>query len=87
MGSECKKCMYVCNTFGYSPNQLVFGRNLNLPSVLTAVLPALRGATCSELIANHLNVLHSARKAFIQSESDEKLSRAIHHQKRTAISK
>ncbi|XP_057312342.1 uncharacterized protein LOC130653859 [Hydractinia symbiolongicarpus] len=64
------------NNRGFSLNQLVFGRNPNLPSVLTAkpsVLtakpPVLRTVTPSQLIANHLNALHVARKAFIESES------------------
>ena len=70
------------NNFGYSPNQLVFGRNPNLPSVLTAKPPALRTVTPSELIAEHLNALHAARRAFIQSESSNKLKTALQRQTR-----
>ena len=36
----------------------------------------------SELIAQHLNAMHSARKAFISCESSEKLRRAIRHKTR-----
>ena len=37
----------LSNNKGFSPNQLVFGRNPNLPSVLTAKPPALRTTTPS----------------------------------------
>ena len=70
------------NILSYSPNQLVFGRNPNLPSVLTAKPPALRTVTPSELIAEHLNALHAARKAFIQSELSNKLKTALQRQTR-----
>ena len=56
---------FLNNNLGYSPNQLVLGRNPNLPSLLTAKPLAL--CTPSELIAEHLNALHVARKAFIQT--------------------
>ena len=57
------------NNLGYSPNQLVFGKNPNLPSVLTAKPPALRSCTHSQLLAEHLNALHAARTTFIASEA------------------
>lgn len=75
------------NNRGFSPNQLVFGRNPNLPSVLTAKPPALRTVTPSQLIANHLNALHAARKAFIESESSRRIKTALSHQTRTSTSK
>ena len=37
------------NNLGYSQNQLVFGKNPNLPLVLTAKPPALRSCTHSQL--------------------------------------
>ena len=70
------------NSKGFSPNQLVFGYNPNLPSVLHNKLPALENTSCSEMIADNLNALHSARKAFIQAESSEKIQRALRHQVR-----
>ena len=75
------------NNLGFSPNQLVFGRNPNLPTVLSAKPPALRTITTSDLIASHLNALHSARRAFIQSESSSKLKVALQRQTLTATSK
>ena len=75
------------NNLGFSPNQLVFGRNPNFPCVLTDNPPALRTSSPSELIAEHLNALATARKAFIQSESSQKLKRALNHQTRESSGK
>ena len=73
------------NVHGYSPNQLVFGFNPNLPSILNDRLPALEGVTTSEMIANNLNAMHKARKAYIESESSERLRRALRHNVRSSI--
>ena len=75
------------NNGGFSPNQLVFGRNPNLPSVLTAKPPGLRFVTPSQVIAEHLNALHAARKAFTESESSRKIKTALQRQTRTSTSK
>ena len=68
---------------GFSPHQLVIGQNPNLPNIITAAPPALDGMTSSEVLARHLNALHSARKAFIQSEADEKIRRALRSKMRS----
>ena len=70
------------NHNGYSPNQLVFGKNPNYPSVLYDNLPALENVTTNDLIRNNLNALHTSRSAFIQKESCEKLRRAMLHKVR-----
>ena len=62
---------------GFSSYQLVFGQNPNLPNVMTAELPALEGTSTSEMLVQHLNGLHAARKAFIESEADERIRRAL----------
>ena len=62
---------------GFSSNQLVFGKNPNLPNVLTDQVPALEESTTSQAFADHLNALHTARQAFIQSKSDERIRRAL----------
>lgn len=67
------------NVHGFSPNQLVFGRNPNFPSVMHDQLPALEGKTTSEVVSDNLNAMHSARKAFIASEASEKIRRALRH--------
>ena len=71
------------NVHGFSPNQLVFGRNPNYPNVCDNSLPALEGRTTSEMVADNLNAMHSARHQYIKSESSDKLRRALRHQKRT----
>ena len=70
---------------GFSPNQLVFGRNPNLTSFLIDKLSALEGVSTSEVVASNLNTMHIARKQFIMCESLEKLRRALRHQVRTSI--
>ena len=74
---NAKNCLH--NVYGFSPAQLVFGRNPNLPSVLNDKLPALNGVTASEQVARNLKAKHEARKAFIENESSEKLRRALRH--------
>ena len=70
------------NHYGFSPNQLVFGRNPNYPSILYDELPALENKTSYEIVRTNANARHSARSAFIQKESCEKLRRAMLHKVR-----
>ena len=67
---------------GFSSFQLVLGQNPNLPNVMTDGLPALDGTTSSEILAKHLNALHTAQKAFINCEADDGIRRALRHQVR-----
>ena len=71
------------NVFGYSPNQLVFGRNVNLPSVETDELPSLKEPKYSDMIRQNLNALHKARENFVKSESSERIKKALRHNVRT----
>ena len=64
---------------GFSSYQLVLGKNLNLPNIMTEKLPALQGVTTSEILKHHLDAMHSARKAFVKCEADEKICRALRH--------
>ena len=70
------------NVHGYSPYQLVYGRNPNIPSVLTDKLPALEGCTRSDIVGKHINALHASRKAFAESECSERIRRALRKQTR-----
>ena len=45
----------LLNSYGYSPNQLVFRYNPNFSSVAENKLLALEGVTSSELVASQLN--------------------------------
>ena len=69
---------------GFSSNQLVFGKNPNLPNILGDKLPALEGVTESKALEMHLNALHGARQEFIKTETDERIRRALKHKVRTS---
>ena len=58
------------------------GCNPNLPSSLNDKPPALEGTTSSEVVAENLNALHAACKAFIENESSKQLRRALRHKTR-----
>ena len=73
---------FKADVHGFSPNQLVFGRNPNFPNVCDNALPALEGKTTSE-IRDNLNAMHLACQQFIKEESSDRLRRAIKHQTRT----
>ena len=45
----------------------------NLPNIMSDHVPASEGSTGSETFAKHLNTLHFARRAVIESESDERI--------------
>lgn len=77
---NAKNCLQMVG--GYSPYQLVFGRNPKLPNVMNDSLPALEGTTISETLGKHLNALHASRQAFIRAETSEKIRRALRHQVR-----
>ena len=61
----------------FSSHQLVFGTNPNLPGIMTDKIPALDDTTTSETFAKHLNTLHASRKAFIDTEANERIRRAL----------
>ncbi|XP_039900576.1 uncharacterized protein LOC120741662 [Simochromis diagramma] len=72
----------MLNVHGYSPHQLVFGQNPNLPSVLMDKPPALEGTTVSARVAEHISALHASRKAFTEAECSERIRRALRKQLR-----
>ena len=75
----------LANVNGYSPNQLVFGKNPNYPSVLTSDLPGLEEWNNSDILRENLNLMHESRREFIKLESDERLKRAFKRQTRNII--
>ena len=66
-----KNCLHNVN--GCSPYQLVYGRNPNLPSVLTDKPPVLEGTSISKYVTNHMEALHVSREAFVKAESSERI--------------
>ena len=78
-----KNCLQASH--GFSPNMLVFGQNLQLPTITQAELPALNSLSSlkSDLVRKNLVALHAARENFIKAESSERIKRALRHQIRT----
>ena len=52
------------NVHGFSPFQLVFGKNPRIPGILVDRPPALDGDTSSRIVCENANAIHSARQAF-----------------------
>ena len=59
------------NHDGYSPNQLVFGHNVNVPTVLTDSLPALATTTSNEIVRK------TYRHYIMQERNTSKVKAAI----------
>jgi len=62
---------------GFSSNQLVLGINPRLPSIMNSKLPGMNETTISAALAKHLTVIHATRQAFVESESDGRIKRAL----------
>ena len=70
----------LSNVYDFSPYQLVFGMNPRLPNILSNRPPALEGLSESKIVASNLGSMH---EAFTESESSEKISRALRHNLRS----
>ena len=68
------------NCHGFSPNQLVFGRNPAIPSVFDSSPAQLESLCASQLVADNINAMHAARRDFVCNESNERIRRALLHQ-------
>ena len=68
----------LSNVHGFSPYQIAIGYTPKLPCVLFDDPPALESST-SEIVTRNLQGIASARKAFIEAESSEKIRRALRH--------
>ena len=65
------------NVHGFSPNKLVFGKNLNFPNVCDDLLPALENKTTSKTVARNINTLHQARQNYRKNESSSKIKQVF----------
>ena len=75
----------LTNNGGFSPNQLVFGRNPAIPNLVGegGSSPASREKGWEEeVVRENLNAMHKAREVFIKNESCNKIRRALNHQVR-----
>ena len=68
------KTLYLIDTF--TVYFICFGQN---PNIMIDKPPALEGSSTSEAFAKHMNTLCAARQAFVQTESSEKVRRALRH--------
>ena len=66
---------FFINVSGFSPHQIVLGRNISLPSIYNNKTSA--DFTQNEIIIEHLSVLHATRQDFIATESSKKLKIAL----------
>ncbi len=64
---------------GFSPYQIVFGVNPNLPGMGEVHPPALNEKVNGSILHKHLKILNDCRKAFVEAESCEKVQRALRH--------
>ena len=76
------------NNKGFSPNQLVFGKNPVLPNLLLDKPPALTEKKAnSKIVEDNLRLMRNAREQFIKMESNEKIRRALNHRTRPSKNK
>ena len=72
----------LINHNGFSPSQIVFGKNSNLPNIMSDTLPAVEKATTSVYLALHIATLDSAREAFMKAQTSEKIKIVLKKQTR-----
>ena len=71
-----KNAMAMFN--GYSPYQIVFGRNPTLPGI-DLHPPSTNEEIKGDMFLKHLQALNSAKKAFVEADSSERVRRALRH--------
>lgn len=78
----------LSNINGFSPYQLMFGRNPNLPSLNDPYSSptVVENESPSEEVAKHIKAIYAARRAQMESEADEKIRRALRSQTRDVYS-
>ena len=72
---SAKNCL--ANVYGFSPNQLVFGKNPQFPNVLDNNPPANSSVHVSQILEKQHHALSSAREEFMKAEACEKIKRAL----------
>ena len=69
---------------GFSPYQLVYGRNPSLPNVFCNDPPALENKTISKVMLEHLSAMQASRQIFTQKEFSNKISKALNNKIRSS---
>ena len=76
------------NFGGFSPNQLVFGKNPAMPDIFNSKLPGLNRLTSSEIVRRNLEAKKKANEEFIKFTDCEKFKKAMSNNVRdTSIEK
>ena len=71
--------------WGYSPHQLVFGRNPEIPILTGYMSPSMTEEILEETLREILEYAHKAREIYIQQEADRKIKRALRHEIRKQV--
>ena len=62
---------------GFSPFQRVYGASPNIPHLMVENPTTLNGNFRNDSVASHLMLLHKTREAYMSSESNERIKRAL----------
>ncbi len=74
----------LSTVFGFSPFQLVYGRQPNLPNIIEEPPNAIEIKTHSKALEEQMKAMHECRAAFMKSQNCEKLKQALRSKIRTA---
>ena len=67
----------MTNVRGFSPHQLVFGRQIKLPNILEDPPPTWEEPERSKTLLDTLEAIHATREKYIMAERCEKIKRAL----------
>ena len=66
-------CCYAKNSLysnvGFTPFQIVMGKSAAIPTIIDNKPPALEGTCMSEIVADHISLLHRTRVEYLKTES------------------
>ena len=74
----------MVNVSGFSPYQIVFGRNPIIRSVLESSISSLEEPNVTSIVSQHLRALEGARRAFLEAENGERVKRALRYNVRSS---
>ena len=65
------------NNKGFSPFQIVYGTNPNIPGIINSTPTSLSSDFASQDVRKHMTRLNTAREAFRIADNDERIKRAF----------
>ena len=81
---SCAAKNSLTTVYGFSPFQLVFGRQPNLPNILEEPPNTLEEKSVSKALEDNMTAMHACRTAFVKSMNCSKLKLALRTKIRTA---